>query len=429
MRKLDQKIRMAALAGAVVLATAATAVSQDKITLLIHPTVYDITGGATGVIADFEKQSGIDVEVVTQPLIQLHEKAAIEWLSASGRYDVVTVLDSYLDPDAAPRYLVPLDDRIATLPQDYDLPDVIPSLFDASRFGGQAYGLPFQGGAVMFFYRKDLFDKYGIPVPRSFADLTAAANTLTQALRADGDNETYALGFRAKDANVGTQDFLVFFFAAGGNLFEDGRSKCGLNSPAGVEALKLLADFKATGLTPPDLLAMGRDELIGGFQQGRIAMAPSFAPYYAQFNDPKNSKVTGNVGWSVMPTLTGVPEGRSFKNYWHLVMDQHSKNQDAAWKLMAALTANDAQTRMAANWGFGPVRQSAFDSPDVQKTFPHAKDWSRAAAASVGVPQHPEWPRIQDVIFEELATVLNGGATPEDAAARMCERIDPLLKS
>jgi multiple sugar transport system substrate-binding protein len=427
MRSFSLNVGITALVGALALATSALA-QDNKVTLLIHPTVYGITGGEEGVIADFEKESGIDVEVVTQPLIQLHEKAAVEWLSGSGRYDVVTVLDSYLDPDAATQYLVPLDDRLTQLPEDYDLPDVIPSLFDASRIDGHIYGLPFQGGAVMLFYRKDLFDKYGIDVPHTFDELRTSARKLTDALRADGDDETYALGFRAKEANVGTQDFLVFFFAAGGNLFEEGRSKCGLDSPAGVAAAKLLADFKTEGLTPPDLLAMGRDELIGGFQQGRLAMAPSFSPYYAQFNDPENSKVTGNVGWSVMPTLEGVPEGRSFKNYWHLVMDKNSKNKDAAWQLMVALTAKDAQTRMAANWGFGPVRQSAFDSPEVQKTFPHAKDWGLAAAASTGVPQHPEWPRIQDTIFEELATVLNGSASPEDAVARMCERIDPLLK-
>jgi multiple sugar transport system substrate-binding protein len=400
---------------------------ENKVTLLIHPTVYNITGGADGVIADFEKKSGIKVEVVTQPLIQLHEKAVVEWLAGSGRYDVVTALDSYLDQDIATQYLEPLDDRLAKIPSEYDLQDVIPSLFDATRIDGKTYGLPFQGGAVMLFYRKDLFEKYGIAVPRTFEELESAARALTKALRADGNNDTYALGFRAKEANVGTQDFLVFFFAAGGNLFENGRSKCGLNTPAGVAAAKLLATFKTDGLTPPDLLAMGRDELIGGFQQGRLAMAPSFAPYYAQFNDPKDSKVKGNVGWSVMPTLTGVPEGRSFKNYWHMVLDKNSKNKDAAWQLMLALAEKDAQTRMAANWGFGPVRQSAFDSPEVQKTFPHAADWAKAASASTGVPQHPEWPRIQDAIFEELAAVLNGAASPEDAVAKMCDRIDPLL--
>jgi multiple sugar transport system substrate-binding protein len=128
-----------------------------------------------------------------------------------------------------------------------------------------------------------------------------------------------------------------------------------------------------------------------------------------------------------MPTLAGVPAGRSFKNYWHLVLDKNSQNKDAAWELMLALAAKDAQTRMAANWGFGPVRQSAFDSAEVRQTFPHAEDWARAAGASVGVPQHPEWPRIQDAIFEELAGVLSGGQEPEQAVARMCERIDPLL--
>lgn len=412
---------------AAVLASAGAVAQEGKVTLLIHPTVYQITGGEQGVIFDFQERTGIEVEVVTQPIIQLHEKAIIEWLSGSGRYDVVTALDSYLDQDIAAQYLEPLNERLAQVPAEYERDDIIPSLFDSVRIDDEIYGMPFQGGAVMLFYRKDLFEQYDVAVPTTFEELENSARALTTAMRADGNTDTYALGFRAKEANVGTQDFLVFFFAAGGNLFENGRSRCGLNSPAGVAAASQLADFVEEGLTPPDLLALGRDELIGGFQQGRLAMAPSFSPYYAQFNDPENSNVTGNVGWAVMPTLAGVPAGRSFKNYWHLVLDKNSQNKDAAWELMLALAAKDAQTRMAANWGFGPVRQSAFDSAEVRETFPHAEDWARAAGASVGVPQHPEWPRIQDAIFEELAGVLSGGQEPEQAVARMCERIDPLL--
>ncbi len=157
-------------------------------------------------------------------------------------------------------------------------------------------------------------------------------------------------------------------------------------------------------------------------------MVPSFSPYYGQFNDPKSSKIVGNVGWAVMPTAEGVPAGRAFKNYWYLTVDRNSRNKDAAWQLVQALTAKDAQSEMAAKWAFGPVRASAFASPQVQATFPHAADWSRAASASVNVPQHPEWARIQDIIFEEVSTILSNKQAPEQAVARMCTRINPLLK-
>ncbi|HEV8307890.1 MAG TPA: sugar ABC transporter substrate-binding protein [Methylomirabilota bacterium] len=402
--------------------------AQDKkVTFLIHPTVYGNTGGPNGVIPAFVKRTGIQVEVVTQPIIQLHEKAMVEWIAGTGRYDVVTVLDNYFTDEMA-QYLESLDPMIGKLPPSYEFGDIIPSLFDAVRVGGKTYGMPFQGGVVMLFYRKDLFDRYQVAVPRTLDDLLTAARKVSAGLRRDGNTETYALGVRAKEANVGAQDFLVFHFAAGGNLFEDNKARCALNGPAGVAAARLYADLVKEGLVPKDLLAFGRDELIGAFQQGRLAMAAAFSTYYAQFNDPKNSKVSGHVGWTVMPTAAGVPAGRTFKTFWYNMLDKHSRNKDAAWAFMQEMAAKEPQIRMASAWGFGPARASAFASPDVQKMFPHAQDWGRAAAASVSVPHHPEWPKIQDIVFEEHATVLAGRQAPERAVARMCERIQPLLK-
>ena len=398
---------------------------QKKVTLLIHPTVYQITGGETGVIADFKKRTGIEVEVVSLPTIQLHEKAMVEWLAKSGRYDVVTLLDIYFN-EGLTQYVEPLDPLIAQLPASFEYRDVIPSLFDAVSAKGAKNGMPFQGGAVMFFYRKDLFDKYQVAVPKTFDALLTAARKVTAGLRKDGNSETYALGVRAKEANVGAQDFLVFHFAAGGDLLEKDNAQCALNSPAGQTAARLYSTFVKEGLVPKDLLAFGRDELIGAFQQGRLAMAAAFAPYYGLFNDPKNSKVTGQVGFAPMPTASGVPAGRSFKNFWHMMLDRNSKNKEAAWALMQALAGKEEQIRMASTWSFGPVRYSAFQSPAVRKTFPHAEAWGQAVAASVAVG-HAEWPKMQDIIFEEHAAVLGGQTPPDQAVARMCQRIRPLV--
>jgi ABC-type glycerol-3-phosphate transport system substrate-binding protein len=95
---------------------------------------------------------------------------------------------------------------------------------------------------------------------------------------------------------------------------------------------------------------------------------------------------------------------------------------------MQELDGKAQQIEMASKWSFGPIRESAFRSPEVRKTFPHAEDWGRAVAASVGIA-HAEWPKMQDIIFEEHAGVLAGRQAPEQAVARMCERIQPLLGS
>ncbi|MEV4746520.1 sugar ABC transporter substrate-binding protein [Streptosporangium sp. NPDC049248] len=62
-------------------------------------------------------------------------------------------------------------------------------------FGGKVYAIPQASGPMGFYYRKDLFDKWGIEAPKTWDDFAAAARTIRKK-----DKDSYISTFAANQA-------------------------------------------------------------------------------------------------------------------------------------------------------------------------------------------------------------------------------------
>lgn len=81
-----------------------TGLAQEKqtISVLIQPTLYEATGGDGGLIQRFQEETGIEVTMVSAPTQDLRDKALMEFISQSGRFDVVFLLSGWLNEDMVP---------------------------------------------------------------------------------------------------------------------------------------------------------------------------------------------------------------------------------------------------------------------------------------------------------------------------------------
>ncbi|MDR7482244.1 MAG: extracellular solute-binding protein [Armatimonadota bacterium] len=396
-----------------------------RVGVLIHPTLYRATGGETGVIHEVATRQGFQVEVVTAT-DQLVERATVEWIARSGRFDIVTLLDRDLHERHA-AFLQALDGYMEKVGPGYNAGDIIPSLLAAGRIpaGGPLVGIPFRAGVGLLFYRKDLFEQLRLKVPTTLGELMDAAKRISEAKK-EGKLDAFGLVQRAKDPFTGVEDFLRYVYAHGGRVMDPAKRTCLLDRPEGVAAERFLVDLIKSGAAPPDMVAYGRDEQIVAFQQGRVAMTVGFSPYYGLFEDARRSVVVGKTGFAPMPTAPGVPRGRSLNSVWYVTMDRNSRNKEAAWKIIEALTEPANQTRMAINFANGPVRTTIYRSRQYIEDFPLAPVVLDAMRASLS-ESHAQWQRMQDIIFEEHTAALLGRKAPEQAVAAMCQRMAPLL--
>ncbi|MCH7766493.1 MAG: extracellular solute-binding protein, partial [Acidobacteria bacterium] len=115
--------------------------------------------------ADYQERFGVRMHVVELPYANLFEKQLVDLVSATGAYDVIMLDDPWF-----PRYVE--DDRLTPLEPMFEQrglpgpdPDFLPACLAVCRHpyqSGQLFALPYVGNSQLFFYRRDLFDKYGL---------------------------------------------------------------------------------------------------------------------------------------------------------------------------------------------------------------------------------------------------------------------------
>ena len=133
--------------------------------------------------ADYQEHFGVRMHVVELPYANLFEKQLIDLVSATGAYDVIM-----LDAPWFPRYVE--DDRLTPLEPMFEQrglpgpdPDFLPACLAICRHpyqSGQLFALPYVGNSQLFFYRQDLFDKYGLEAPATWSEVLRAARVILE---------------------------------------------------------------------------------------------------------------------------------------------------------------------------------------------------------------------------------------------------------
>lgn len=397
--------------------------SGEELTLLIHPTLFGATGAEEGLVREFEKLTGAKVEVVTAPIPEHTEKALVEFLSSSGRYDVIAMQNSDLTSQFN-QYLLPLDDYVARDAEAMEFDDIIPSLVEFGRTEYGLVGIPFRWGTNMLYYRTDLLEAAGLEPPKTLEEFVEAGKAMTK-LTGDPTTSIFGIVQRGKTVEL-AHDWLSFYYGAGGEFMtEDGG--CGFNSPEAVQTAQMFRDLFQESVLEPDIFAWGRDDYIAAMQQGRAGMGVYVSSYWGRLIDPVDSTVGDKMGWALPPTNPGVPEGRSRSGGWLLTVNRFSESPDASWELVKWLTSKENQLREAVEWANGPVRTSTFESEEYLEMFPLAKGWLTGTANSAVDPAHPAVPQIHEVIATELTAIMNDEKSAEDGMVSLCRQFDRIM--
>lgn len=332
-------------------------------------------------LPQFEQLTGVKVTLETFPDAQLRQKTLIEATAGAGTLDAVADLPMQI----ALRFwkagwLEPLDGYLAnrelTSPE-YDQGDFLAGPWEIGKLDGQLIAVPFSPQTHLLFYRKDLFEKYGLKPPETLEEMEQAAKRIREAAVAEGQKDLYGVVFRGKKAEAVTQ-LSYYLYNFGGSWLDDRRQPA-IATPAAVRAI----DFYGRMLRlygPPGALNYGFPEASALFMQGRAAMFTDINILAARIEDPTKSQVAGKVGYSLIPVG---PDGRRVPmlpvTSW-MVLKQ-SKAKEAAWLFVQWATnkENLAQILIA---GSASPRQSSWNDPRFRSQDKHP-DWSRATMEGI----------------------------------------------
>jgi multiple sugar transport system substrate-binding protein len=407
-------MRRAATALAVLsMALAATASAQTfkwdqakgstiRVLLNQHPW----TTAITPYLPEFEKLTGIKVVTEVFPEAQYRQKVLVELASGTGALDAFMMTPNqegmlYLRSG----WLEPLDaytKNYKITPTDITMNDFFPATLAAERINGQLVGLPLQQETTMLFYRKDLFEKNRIAVPRTFAQLEAAA----KALNKDG---MAGIALRGRAA-AATSQLAPYMFGFGANwLTGDGKSA--FTSEEMNKALTFYSGLLSK-YGPPGATTLHWAEVTSLFAQGKAAMFTDGSLFRSVVEDPKTSTVVGKIGFAPFPAG---PSGKKTPVVitWGMSIAKASKNKTAAWIFTQWATNKQNQLRVLLK-DVPAARRSAWKAPEFVQND-KSPEWTKANLQQLEYA-NPVWNppiisvgEVRDILGQAIVSAIQGG--------------------
>ncbi|GFK94389.1 Erythritol/L-threitol-binding protein [Fundidesulfovibrio magnetotacticus] len=379
-------------------------------------------------LAEFEQLTGIKVVMESFPEDQFRNKRTIE-LNSGGKLDgfmIMATQDDLYYWKAG--WLLPLDDFVkdpALTDASWDQKDFFPLFMKANTIDGKLFGVVFNAETSLLSYRKDLFEQNKIKVPATMKEFEDAAKFF-HGKEMDG-KKMVGVTLRGKGA-AATSQWSDFMFTFGGNWMEKGKSF--LNSPQDIAAFKFYGDM-LRNYGPEGATMLHWAESTQLFMEGKAAMIYDANVFKSLYENPKDSKVAGKVGYAVIPA--GPAGSIPHLSNWSLCINKNApaKQQKATW-LFIQWATNKQNAVKALLAGVPAGRASAWDSPEY-KAGDKNPDWTASVKKSYETG-NPQWnppvlnvPEIRDIVGQVIVDAIQGKdvkASADKAAELMNKKME-----
>ncbi|NLF75688.1 MAG: sugar ABC transporter substrate-binding protein [Chloroflexi bacterium] len=371
----------------------------------------------------FKDLTGITVEVTLSHIPEFWTLMDRAFNDEDPPFDLVGCDELLLLQYARAGRVEPLDPHVGA--ESYDLSDFEPAALDAVSLGGTLYGLPYCDVSSVLIYRRDLFDRYGIPVPQTMDALTQAALAIQTAVRADGVEDFYGITLRgAPSCGLNFWTLGSTWAPSWGVQWFDADGQPAFNTPEHRAALDHYIDLLHRA-GPPESPTMGFEECMALYRAGRAAMVIEPANEASIVYD-----LGGPVADATQTAL--VPAGPKGTRHAGLycppyAIPAQSRVKAAAWELAKFLCAPEQLIDDAQRSGFVEVsRRSVLSDPRFVARFrPDLVESTRAtrAFARGERPVIAESFAFGDILGEECARALAGEQTAQAALDRAESRV------
>jgi len=380
-------------------------------------------------LPDFEKLTGIKVVMEVFPEDQYRNKRTIE-LNAGAKLDGYMIMpgqDELYFWKAG--WLQPLDAYIADpnlTAVEWDSKDFFASFTKASMVEGKQIGVVINAETSLLSYRKDLFEKFKVKVPETMKDLEQVAKFF-YGKEVDG-KKMVGITLRGKGA-AATSQWVDFLYSFGGS-WTNAQGKSNFASPQTISAFKFYGDL-LRNYGPEGGTMLHWAESTSMFMEGKAAMIYDANVFKALYENPKESKVAGKVGYATIPAG---PAGRvPHVSNWSLSINRNSpaERQKAAWLFIQWATNKD-NCLGALLAGVPAGRASAWNSKEYKSKDDHP-DWTANTMKSFELGQ-PQWnppvinvPEIRDITGQVIVDAI-GGKDVAASAKKAAELMDKKME-
>ncbi|MGV8939044.1 MAG: extracellular solute-binding protein [Allorhizobium sp.] len=413
---------------------------------------------------EFEKKTGIKVEIETTSWDQMYDKAIKDMEAKTGIYDMVYIEQDIIYAYLARNFLVDITKSLKDDPSlkspDYDEAKYTTFANYFKNADGDIFGTPMEAFIKIYLYRTDLFSDPKIKEAFKTAtgkDLKPATTHEEYTQIADfftkyGKDNGMDLWGTTAQAHTGHPASWYEFFESIAPTFgvfnwgidasknyaasvENGGT---MNSAESKAAMKYWLHLR--DIAPPESAASTWTEVATTFAAGRVAQGLVYGENAAWIaSDAEKSKVVGNVGVALPPTepavLAEVKAGKGYIGYYDggaFGLPVTSKNKDASLLFLQYIGQDSVQ----ADWAVAAPRitnTATYDDPKIIEMdkklngyYSMLKDDGKLFA---GAPPYPFHAQVREATAPIFYKILLGEVSSDDGLDQMAAAAETEMKN
>lgn len=312
----------------------------------------------------------------------------------------------------------PLDDLIKA-DRQFKADDFFPVHWSAWRFQGKHQGLPWQGGPLVMYYNRDLFDAAGAPYPTEETwtwDAWRQAGARLKRAMAGGDARW--------PTEVGP--WRHWLYAAGGDVLDKEAKRCVLNSPQAITGLQTMSDvIHRDQIAPRPQDIQGQGTTAQRFMDGKLAVI-----VMNRQGSSANGFIQPHV---VVAPLAKGPVGRfSQAPFDGFLMGAGSKSPAAAWEVLKFRCGDPLRRILHARSlaGVPALKSTAASLEYLNDRLP--PEWNRFFVDQMATcrlaPAIAAWPDIEQTVGQSVDGILRGEVAVDAAMRDLISRVEALLQ-
>ncbi|HJP60929.1 MAG TPA: ABC transporter substrate-binding protein [Gemmatimonadaceae bacterium] len=342
----------------------------------------------------------------------------VQWLNARVGNPSILQLDVIWTPEfAAAGWVLPLDKY------DPAKGEFFPATIAANTWAGKLYALPWFADVGLLFRRTDLIARE----PQSLEELVSDA----QAAMAKRGGPRYGIVSQAARYEGLITGFVEYLGAFGGRIIDDS-GEVVVNRPEAVRALEFMRDeLYKWNVAPLDVLTWHEEEARFAFQNANAAFMRNWPYAVGAMSDTAQSKVAGRFAVSPMPKSSTAPNGHSTAALGgaQLAINAYTEFPDAAYKLIAYLTAPEQMLERAQAVGQYPTRPGLYDDARLRGAINIPLENARRAIESATPrPVTPIYTELSEILQIQLHRALVRQVEPKQALDEAAARINALIE-
>ncbi|KRL61654.1 ABC transporter substrate-binding protein [Lactobacillus psittaci] len=316
-----------------------------------HGMTGPLEGSLKKLTAEFEKENpNIKVKLENQNSYQdLHSKITSTMQSPKNLPTITQAYPGWLYTAAKNNMLVDLTPYINNSKIGWGSSkksQIKADLLKGAQINGKQYGIPFNKSVEILIYNKQLLEKYGVKVPKTTAELKAAAKKIYE----KSNHKVAGAGF----------DVLATYYTlemkAKGHNFNSNIDFTGKDS-------KAVINYYANGVKDGYFKIAGSQKYLSTpFANQKIAMYVGSSAGEAFVKKGVANKF--EYGVAARPTEYNMPQGTDI----YMFNQASAMQKAAAFKYIKFLTSKASQLKWASQTGYIPVNTQALNSAEYKNS-------------------------------------------------------------